>query len=81
MHTLIDIFHDTNVDIFHMLAIIHVEMADIAELTAVFPRNAGVVGENHTDIIVVVIQTFRECAHNVCKTSGLDKGDAFGCSK
>ena len=81
VHTLIDIFHDTNVDIFHMLAIIHVEMADIAELTAVFPRNAGVVGENHTDIIVVVIQTFRKCAHNVCKTSGLDKGDAFGCSK
>ena len=81
VYALIDIFHDTDMDIFHMSAVVHVEMADIVELAAVFPRDTGVVGNDNANVILVVIQTFRQCTYNIGKPAGFDKGDAFGSRK
>ena len=81
VNALIDVFHDTYMNIFRMSAQIHIEMGDIAELTAVFPWNTGIAGDDHTDIIFLLVQTFRQCADYVCQTAGLDKGYTFRCGK
>ena len=81
MHALIDVFHNAYVYVLHVSAVVHVEVADIAELTPVFPRDAGIVGDDNTDVILAAVQTLGQCADYVCQTAGLNERDAFRGSK
>ena len=64
-------------DILALACKIHIEMADVFESVLILLLHAGILRQEHPDIIFLFIKALRQRAYNVCKTSCLDKRDAF----
>ena len=70
------IFHDA--DVFLLTGIVHIEVMTIVEEVAVSSRNAGVIGDDDTDVKAFLIQVLGQGADNIGKTAGFYEWYTFG---
>ena len=75
------ILHDANVNAVGSIAVVHIEVSNILEIVPEFSGDTGVIGQDHTDVELVLIDILRQSAHNVSQTACLYKGNTFRSSE
>ena len=79
-HAIQFVGHDPHVNIAE-LPEIHIKMMDVAELAAIFVRDAPVVGQHNAHIVLAAVKRLGKRANHVGQSAGFDKRNAFRSDK
>ena len=62
-------------------SVVHLEIIDGFHLVPVFGLYCMIVRDHHPYIIIVLAESLRQGAYDICKSAGLDERHAFRCHK